>query len=340
MIPKGNAASTLDGVRLFSGRCHPELAKKIATHLNVPLGKADLRTFPDGEMKVQIKESVRRNDVFIVQPTCRSTNGMSVNDTLMELLVMVDALKRASAGWVTAVIPYYGYGRQDRKATGRDPISARLIADMITNAGANRVVAVDLHATQIQGFFEIPVDHLTGTTTIADYLKTLKLERGNAVIVSPDTGGAKRTKKYARLLGLGFAILNKNREDGHENDPETERVVGDVEGKTAIVVDDMITTAGTITSSIDELEKAGATSCIVAATHGILAKGAIERLQDKRIKEVVTTDTVPIPKETRMRLPKLRILSLSSLLAEVIQTIAAGESVSEIFEKRGLNQVV
>lgn len=312
-----------DDLRLFTGRAHPGLAKEIADLLGVPLGLVHLNTFPDTETHVQIEESVRGADVFLVQPTCAP-----VNETLMELLIMLDAFRRASAGQLTAVIPYYGYARQDRKSTGREPISARLVADLLTTAGANRVVSVDLHVAQIQGFFDIPMDHLTAATTIINYLKTKDLQ--DAIVVSPDAGRAKLAEKYAGALGLPIAYMHKRRGGVGGREVEALEIVGDVRGKTPVLVDDVIA-GGSIVQQARALLKAGAFPSYIAVTHGVFVGQSLERLNEECVREVIVTNTVPVPDEKRMRLPKLQVLSIAPLLATVIRNIHCYESVSQVF---------
>jgi ribose-phosphate pyrophosphokinase len=310
-------------MRLFSGRAHPELAKEIAGLLGVSLGQILVSTFPNSETLVQIEESVRGADIFIIQPTCHPAN-----ENLMELLIMLDAFKRASAGQITAVVPYYGYARQDRKATGREPISARLVADLLTTAGANRVVSVDLHVAQIQGFFSIPMDHLTAMTTIVHYIRQKDLSR--AIVVTPDVGRAKLAEKYASRLGLPMALMHKRRQGVGGREVEVLEIVGDVRGKTPIVVDDEIA-GGSIIQQAMALAQAGAEPAYVAVTHGVLVGNALERLQHECIREVIVTNTVPVPAEKQERLPKLRVLSIAPLLARVIRNIENHKSVSKVF---------
>ncbi|MDO8752103.1 MAG: ribose-phosphate pyrophosphokinase [Candidatus Wolfebacteria bacterium] len=310
---------------LFAGSAHPELAQEIAELLNVPLGKIHVRTFPDSETHVQIEESVRGADIFIIQPT-----SPPVNENLMELLVMLDAFRRASAGTITAVVPYYGYARQDRKSTGREPISARLVADLLTQAGANRVVSVDLHVAQIQGFFQVPMDHLTSMETFVDYLRKKDLQ--NAVVVSPDVGRAKSAEKYASILNLPMALMHKRRTGIGGTEVEVMETVGDVRGKTPIVVDD-VTSSGSISEQAKTLAAAGANPCYILATHGVLIDKALERLADDCICEVVVTNTVPVPEWKKEALPKLHVLSIASTLAKAIAHIFNNESVSQEIKK-------
>ncbi len=325
------ASSAVNGdenqLRLFTGTAHPGLCKEIADILGVTLGKIQISSFPDTETWVQVEESVRESDVFILQPT-----GPPVNDTLMELLIMLDAFKKASAASVTTVIPYFGYAKQDRKSTGREPITARMVADILICAGADRVVSIDLHVAQIQGFFSIPMDHLTALTTLVKYLREKDLS--NAVVVAPDVGRAKFAEKYAGLLDLPMALMHKRRKRGTA--PEVVALVGDVRGKTPIIVDDMITTGGTISNSAKALTEAGANPSYIAATHGVLVGNALKSLNHESIREVIVTNTVPISAEKRAQLPKLSVLSIAPLLAEVIRRIYNGESVSHVFRQAEL----
>jgi ribose-phosphate pyrophosphokinase len=325
MRPTATNVRTGD-IRLFTGRAHPGLAKEIADLLGVPLGLIHLNTFADTETHVQIEESVRGADVFIVQPTCAP-----VNENLMELLIMLDAFRRASAGQLTAVIPYYGYARQDRKSTGREPISARLVADLLTTAGTDRVVSVDLHVAQIQGFFDIPMDHLTAATTIVNYLKTKELD--NAIVVSPDAGRAKLAEKYAGALDLPIAYMHKRRSGIGGRDVEALEIVGDVRGKTPVVVDDVIA-GGSIIQQARALYQAGANAAYIAVTHGVLVGQSLERLNEECVREVIVTNTVPVPDDKRIRIPKLQVLSIAPLLATVIRNIHKCESVSQVFSKQ------
>ncbi len=317
---------------IFSGRAHPALAESIAKHLKIPLGKILINTFPDSEIHVQIEESVRGKEIFIIQPTCPP-----VNENLMELLIMADGLKRNSAGPITAVIPYYGYGRQDRKSTGREPVSARLVANLLQRAGVERVVSVDLHASQIQGFFDVPVDHLTAITTLARHYKTKNIQ--NAVVVSPDVGRAKLTEKYAAVLGLPMVLMHKRRDGVGGKQIEVAEIIGDVKDKTPIIVDDLIA-GGSIIKQARALAKAGAKPVYIAATHGILVGNALELLNENCVEEVAVTDTVPVSEEKQRALPKLKVLSIAPLLAEVIANIHEKKSVSEVFKKFGITFAV
>ena len=312
-----------DDFRLFSGRANPGLAKEIAAILGVELGKMSVSTFPGDETHAQVEESIRGADIYVVQPTCPPTN-----DHLMELLVIIDAVKRASAQQITAVIPYFGYARQDHKSTGREPISAKLVANLLTTAGANRVVAVDLHAAQIQGFFDIPADHLTALPTLADYFKEKQIEDG--VIVSPDVGRAKLADKYVDMLGMSLAIMHKRRSGtgGREVKVVTE-IIGDVVDKTPIIIDDLVT-SGSIYQQADAIVEAGAKPAYLSITHPVLVGPALERLNRPSIQEVVVTNTIPVPAEKRLG-NKVKVLSIAPLLAEAILRIHQRRSVSQVF---------
>jgi ribose-phosphate pyrophosphokinase len=308
-------------LKLFTGNANRPLAEEIVQHLHMRLGDADVSRFSDGEVYVQINENVRGQDVFVVQPTCPP-----VNDNLMELLVMIDAFKRASARRITAVLPYYGYGRQDRKVMPRVPISAKLVADLITAAGAHRVLAMDLHAGQIQGFFNIPVDHLlAGPPVLVDYLA--KKDLHDLVLVSPDAGGVERTRANAKRLRAGLAIIDKRR-DG-PNVAVFMHLVGDVKGKDAVIFDDMIDTAGTLIQAVEALEREGARRVLAAAVHGVLSGQALERIANSSLEEVIFTNSVPLP--VGRQLPKFQVLSVAPLLAEAIRRIHDEESVSTLF---------
>ncbi|MBC8228172.1 ribose-phosphate pyrophosphokinase [bacterium] len=311
-----------DDFRLFCGRANPDLGKEIAEILGVSLGKICISTFADSEVHVQIDESIRGKDIYIVQSTCEP-----VNENLMELLVMLDAFRRASAHQITAIIPYYGYARQDHKSTGREPISAKLVADLITTAGANRVVSVDLHATQIQGFFNIPMDHLTAVSILADYFKKNTLE--DAVIVSPDVGRAKLADKYTDLLHLPMALMNKRRRGVGGSKVEFLEIVGDVKGKTPILIDDVIA-SGSIAKQAEELVKAGSKEVCLAITHPVLVGPAMELLQSPAVKELIVTNTIPVPEKKRLG-GKVKVLSIAPLLAKAIQRIHQNLSVSQVF---------
>jgi len=308
-------------LKLFSGNANRPLAEEIAQHLHMRLGEADVSRFSDGEVYVQINENVRGQDVFVVQPTCPP-----VNDHLMELLVMIDALKRASARRITAVLPYYGYGRQDRKVMPRVPITAKLVADLITTAGCQRVLAVDLHAGQIQGFFDIPVDHLfAAPPVIVDYLAKKDLK--DPVLVSPDAGGVERARAIAKRLNAGLAIIDKRR-DG-PNVAVFMYLIGDVKDKDVVVIDDMIDTAGTLLQAVEAVKREGARRVLACAVHGVLSGPAIKRIQSSALEEVVITNSVPLTPDKAN--PKIHVLSVAPLLAEAIRRIHDEESVSTLF---------
>ncbi len=312
----------LERIRVFSGNANLDLAQKISENLGISLGKANVTSFSDGETRVEINENVRGMDVFIIQPTCPP-----VNVTLMELLIMIDAVRRSSADRITAVIPYYGYGRQDRKVAPRAPITAKLVADLITRAGANRVLAMDLHAGQIQGFFNIPVDNLFATPVLLEYIK--KNYRGdNVVIVSPDTGGVERARAFGKRLGASLAIIDKRREG--PNEAQVMNIVGQVKGMKVILLDDMIDTAGTVVQSARALKEAGAVEVSVCCTHPVLSGPAIERIEQSDLKEVVVTDTVPLHEKAKA-CGRIKVLSVSGLLSEAVRRIYYNDSVSSLF---------
>ncbi len=312
----------LERIRVFSGNANLDLAQKISENLGISLGKANVTSFSDGETRVEINENVRGMDVFIIQPTCPP-----VNITLMELLIMIDAVRRSSADRITAVIPYYGYGRQDRKVAPRAPITAKLVADLITRAGANRVLAMDLHAGQIQGFFNIPVDNLFATPVLLEYIK--KNYRGdNVVIVSPDTGGVERARAFGKRLGASLAIIDKRREG--PNEAQVMNIVGQVKGMKVILLDDMIDTAGTVVQSARALKEAGAVEVSVCCTHPVLSGPAIERIEQSDLKEVVVTDTVPLHEKAKA-CGRIKVLSVSGLLSEAVRRIYYNDSVSSLF---------
>ena len=311
-----------DKIRVFTGNSNPALAQKICDFLHVPLGAARVRTFSDGEIMIEITENVRGRDVYVIQSTCAPTNN-----NLMELLIMTDALKRASAATITAVIPYYGYARQDRKAAPRTPITAKLVADLITTAGVDRVVTIDLHAGQIQGFFNIPVDNLYAAPVILDYLKN-RFKDENVVMVSPDAGGTERARAFAKRLGCTLAVIDKRRTG--PNVAEVMHLIGDVRGKIAIILDDMIDTAGTLTQAARALKENGASAIYACATHGVLSGPAIERINNSDIEEIVLTDTIPLG-DKEQQSSKVRMLSVADLLAEAIRRIHEDESVSSLF---------
>ena len=309
-------------LRIFSGNANPDLAREIAAYLGTSVGDAAINRFNNGEVQVMINESVRGKDIFIVQPTC----GPIVNDNVMELLIMADAFKRASAKHITAVVPYYGYARQDRKARGREPITAKLMADLLTTAGVTRVVTIDLHAAQIQGFFNIPVDHMPGGPILADYIKEKNLE--NPVVVSPDLGGVSRARLIANKLNCSIAIIDKRRPE--PGVAEVMNLIGSVEGKTAIMVDDMVDTAGSLTEGARALMKFGAKAVYACCTHPVLTDPAIPRIEESNITELIVTNTIPLPPEKRH--PKIKVLSVAPILAETILRIYNELSVSQLFE--------
>jgi ribose-phosphate pyrophosphokinase len=311
----------LERIRIFSGNSNVTLADRICGNLGVTLGKASVTTFSDGETRVEINENVRGMDVFIIQSSCPP-----VNVTLMELLIMIDAMKRASADRITAVIPYYGYARQDRKVAPRAPITAKLIADLITTAGAQRVLSMDLHAGQIQGFFNIPVDNLFATPVLLDYMK--KNFHEDTVIVSPDTGGVERVRAFASRLGANLAIIDKRREG--PNEAQIMNIVGNVRDKKVIILDDMIDTAGTVVQAAVALKEAGAVEVSVCATHPVLSGPAIERIEKSEIKEVIVTDTIPLhPRAQACK--SIKVLSVASLLSEAVRRIYYNDSISSLF---------
>lgn len=311
-------------LRVFSGRANVPLADRIAQCLGDQLGKITLQNFPDGEFLARIDEDVRGRDVFVVQPTCPP-----VNENIMELLIILDSLKRASAGRVTAVIPYYGYARQDRKDVGRVPISAKLVADIVTSAGANRVLTLDLHAAQIQGFFDIPVDHLHAGPVICDYIAGLGIRPEDFVVLSPDEGSIKRALRYQKNLGGNIAIVDKRRSSATET-KQVNLIGATLEGKVAVVFDDMISTAGSVVGAAHIARKNGAREVFACATHGVLCGEAINRLRDAPLKQVVITDSIPLTPEKQ--LPNIKVISVAPLLADAIKRIHFNESVSKLFE--------
>lgn len=309
-------------IKLFSGRSNPQLSKEIAEHLGTTIGPMVVKNFADGEIYVQVQESVRGDDVFIIQPICNP-----VNENLMELLIMIDAFKRASAKTITAVIPYYGYARQDRKTSGREAITAKLVADLLTTAGCNRVLAMDLHTGQIQGFFNILVDHVYATPIIVDYIKNLGIDSNDLVAVSPDTGGVQRTRHLAKDIDCPLAIIDKRREK--HNEVVASNVIGDVAGKCCIMFDDIIDTAGTITEAAKLLKANGAKEIYVCAAHPVFSGPAIKRLSEAPIKEVIVTNSIPLDMEKLP--PKFKQLSVAPLLGQAISRIHDDESISSLF---------
>jgi ribose-phosphate pyrophosphokinase len=313
----------MKGLAVFTGNANPKLAAKICGQLNVSLTDVLVSQFSEGEIRVEIKENIRGKDVFIIQPTCPPANN-----NLMELLILIDAARRASADRITAVLPYYGYARQDRKDQPRVPITAKLVANLIVAAGATRVLTMDLHANQIQGFFDIPVDHLYGINVLCDYFNSKKLK--NLVVVSPDVGGIKMARAYAKQLGAGLAIVDKRR-----NGPDSTSVMhilGNVKGKNAVLVDDICATAGSLVEAVGALQKKGIRDAYAAISHGILSGNAIERLQKcTALKELVVTDSIPLPKAKQIA--KIKVVSVDSLLAEAIRRIHDEESISCLFNQ-------
>lgn len=318
--------------RLFSGCANPSLAKEIASILGVEMGKISIGPFPNSETRVQIEESIRGTDIYLIQPTIEPAN-----ETLMELLITIDAMKRASARQITAIIPYFGYARQDHKTTGREPISAKLVANLITTAGASRVMAIDLHVPQIQGFFDIPMDHLTAITTLANYFSEKQIENG--VIVAPDAGRAKLAEKYSQILRLPLAIMHKRRNGPDGQEVKFVELVGDVKGKTPIVIDDEIATGGSIFQQAQALAEAGAEPAYVSISHAVLVGPALERLSHPSIREVVTTNTIPIPAEKQLD-GKIHVISIAPLIAEAILRVHQHRSVSQVFREQHLDFAV
>ncbi len=311
----------MDKLAIFTGNTNAKLTRDICENLNVPLGESDVARFSDGETRVKINENVRGKDVFVVQSTSNPAN-----ENIMELLIMLDAMKRASAQRITAVLPYFGYARQDRKDQPRVPITAKLVANLLTRAGANRIITVDLHAGQIQGFFDIPLDHLYAISIFEEYFKQKELE--DVVIVSPDVGGIKMARAYAKRFKAGLAIVDKRR----INDVEAEvmHIMGDVDGKNVIMVDDIVATAGSLVEAIGALKKHGAKDIYAAITHPVLCGPALERIKGAEIKELVVTDTIPLNEEKRLK--NITQLSVASLLGEAIRRIHNEESISALFE--------
>lgn len=312
----------METLRLITGSAHPALAGAIAERLGKELCKVEVGRFPDGETKVRILEDVRGTDAFIMQPV-----GPPQNDHLVELLILIDAARRASADRITAVIPYYSYARQDRKHEGRVPITAKLVANLITVAGASRVLTMDLHATQIQGFFDIPLDHLFAAPVLVDHLKQKRLQ--DLVVMAPDPGSVRMANAFARMLGGGIAFMDKRRVS--DTEVESLGVVGDIAGKNAVIVDDMITTAGSMAEAIAAAKRHGARSVMAAATHAVFVGSAPERLSEAGPDEIVVTDTIPLSDGGRMKDVKLTVLSVAPLLAEAIQRIHRNKSVSSLF---------
>ena len=311
----------LKNIKILSGNSNIPLAEKICAGLNIPLGRAHVKKFSDGEIQVEIEENVRGMDVFVVQSTCTP-----VNSYLMELLIMMDAIKRASAERITAVLPYYGYARQDRKVAPRVPITAKLVADLITTAGANRLLTIDLHAGQIQGFFNIPVDHLYAAPVMMDFIKQEYVN--DLVIVSPDAGGVERARAFGKRLGASLAIIDKRR--SQPNESTVMNIIGDIKGKTALLLDDMVDTAGTLTQAADALVKAGAKKVAACCTHAVLSGHALEKINQSALEKMVVSDTIPLKPEAQS-CKKIVILSIASLLGEAIKRIHNNDSVSSLF---------
>ena len=306
------------GFKIFTGSAHPAFAKELAKYLDIALSSAIINRFSDGEINVKITESVRGKDIYIIQPTCKPTN-----DNLMELLIMVDAFKRSSANNINAVIPYFGYARQDRKAAPRVPISAKLVANLLQSAGVNRVITMDLHAGQIQGFFDIPVDNLYGSIVFYDYVKDKNLK--NPIIASPDIGGVARARHFAEHLGLPLVIVDKKRERANES--EVMNIIGDVRGKSVIMVDDIIDTAGTMVKAADVLKKNGAISVIALGTHAVFSGSAIDKIENGALDEVAVSNSIPFENHSK----KIKVLSVAPLFAEVMRRIYHNESVNSLF---------
>ncbi|OIO02182.1 MAG: ribose-phosphate pyrophosphokinase [Elusimicrobia bacterium CG_4_10_14_0_2_um_filter_56_8] len=306
--------------KVFSGNANPDLAKKICDILGVPLSETRVSKFADGEIDAHILENVRGEDCYVVQPTCPP-----VNDNLMELLILMDALRRASAGRITAVIPYYGYARADRKPAPRVAITAKLVANLITEAGANRVITIDLHAAQIQGFFDIPLDHLYARPVILDYIKGRNFD--NMVVVSPDVGSVERARSFAKRLDMGLVIIDKRRP--RPNEAVVYNIIGDVKGKTCFIFDDLVDTAGTLAQVANSIKEQGAAKIIAAATHGVLSRDAIAKIDRSPIEELILTDTIPV---NASKSAKIKVVSVAALLAEAIKRNHMGESISELFQ--------
>jgi ribose-phosphate pyrophosphokinase len=312
-------------LKVFSGSAHPELTRDITSVLGVTVGQARLKRFPDTEVSFQIDENIRGADVFIVQPTCASATA-SVDQHLVELMIMIDAFRRSSAARITAVLPYYGYARQDRKDKPRVPISAKLVANVLSAAGTNRVLTMDLHKAQIQGFFDIPVDHLFAAPVIIEYLS--RLDADNLTLVAPDAGGAERARAYAKRLDAELAVIDKRRTD--DGTAEVMNVIGDVEGRTCIIQDDIVDTAGTITKAATALKKSGASRVLACAVHGVLSGPAIRRIEESPIDRMIVTNTIPQSKASE-GCSKIVVLSVARLLAQAIKSIHEETSVSSLF---------
>jgi ribose-phosphate pyrophosphokinase len=310
-----------DHIKVFSGNSNEALAKAVCDYLEIPLGGAEIEKFPDGEKIIRVEDDVRGRDCFVIQSTSRP-----VDENLVELLIYLDCLKRASASRVTAVIPYFGYARQDRKDEGRVPITAKLVANLITAAGADRVLTIDLHAAQLQGFFDIPVDHLTGELVLSKYFRDKKID--NLTIVSPDVGNIKIASRYTSHMGGDLAIVHKRRTSA--SDVQAQELIGEVAGRNILMVDDMITTAGTVCTAAKLVKERGAKKICVGASHGVFAPGSVEKLSKAPIDEVVVTDTIPLTPEAA-KLKKIKVLTVSAMLGEAIKRIHRNESVSSLF---------
>jgi ribose-phosphate pyrophosphokinase len=310
-----------DNLKIFSGSSNPVLASDVCKYLGIPLGGANIDMFPDGEKVIRVEDDVRGRDCFVVQSTCQP-----VDEHLVELLIFLDCLRRASASRITAVIPYFGYARQDRKDEGRVPITAKLVANMITTAGASRVLAIDLHAHQLQGFFDIPVDHLAGELVLSKYFRDLKIN--NLTVVSPDVGNMKTASRYAAYLGGDLAIVHKKRVSGRV--VEAQEIIGEVRGRNVLMCDDIIATAGTVCSAASLVKERGAEKVYVGATHGVFAPQALERLAGAPVDQVVVTDTIPLKNKSK-KIGNIKVLSVASMLGEAIKRIHRNESVSNLF---------
>ncbi len=317
-----NRIDTLNNIKIFTGNSNVALVEKVCSYLSIPLGRATVGRFPDGEIDVKVDEDVRGSDIFIIQPTCAP-----VNDSLAELLILIDCFKRASSARITAVLPYYGYARKDRKDEGRVPITAKLVANLITEAGADRVLTMDLHAAQIQGFFDIPVDHLLAFPVISEYYREKDLS--DFVVVSPDVGGIKIARQYSNHLNMRLAVVDKRRMGPEEI--EVGFVIGDVEGRNAIIIDDLIATGGSICQAARVLKEKGAKDIYVGATHPVLCGAAVEKLSEAPIKEIAVTDTIPLSDHAKSLGTKIKVLSVSSLLGEAIKRIHTNMSISSMF---------
>lgn len=314
-----------DNLKIFTGNSNPTLASEVCKYLGIPIGGAKLTTFPDGEKVIRVEDDVRGRDCFVLQSTCKP-----VDENLMELLIYLDCLRRASARRITAVIPYYGYARQDRKDEGRVPVTAKLVANLITTAGANRVLAIDLHAHQLQGFFDIPVDHLTGELVLSSHFREKNIDR--LTVVSPDVGNIKTASRYASHLGGDLAIVHKRRVSGSE--VEAGELIGDVDGRNILMCDDIVATAGTVCRAAELLKERGAGNICVGVTHGVFAGQALERLGKAPIDEVAVTNTIPLTDEAK-KLGKIKVLSVAAMLGEAIKRIHRNESVSSLFGQGG-----